>query len=207
MFITFEGVEGCGKTTQVRRLAAWMESRAFRTLVTREPGSAAISESIRALVLDARTTGMEALTEALLYEAARAQFVAEVVRPALVVGTTVICDRYADSTLAYQGYGRGLSLALLDTLNTIATDGIVPDLTILVDVPVAVGLVRRSKGGDWNRLDAAGHAFHQRVYDGYHILASRNDGGRWRVVDGTADEDSVAAAVRTVITTALVPNA
>lgn len=206
MFITFEGVEGCGKTTQARLLASWMDSCAFRTLVTREPGGAAISESIRALVLDVRNDGMDAVAEALLYEAARAQFVAEVVRPALAVGTTVICDRYADSTLAYQGYGRGLSLTMLETLNSIATDGITPDLTILVDVPVSVGLARRAEGGSWNRLDAAGHAFHQRVYDGYQALAARNDGERWRVVDGTADAASVATAVRAVITTVFAIN-
>jgi len=195
IFITFEGVEGCGKTTQARLLADRFMASDVRTLLTREPGGAAISERIRALVLDVRSDGMEPLAEALLYEAARAQFVAQVVRPALLADTVVICDRYTDSTLAYQGYGRGLRPATLETLNAIATDGITPDATILVDVPVDVGLARRAQGGEWNRLDAAGKAFHQRVYDGYHALASRNDAGRWYIVDGTVNKEAVAAAV------------
>jgi len=195
IFITFEGIEGCGKTTQARLLADRLVARNVRTLLTREPGGAAISEQIRALVLDARNDGMEPLAEALLYEAARAQFVAQVVRPALLADTVVICDRYTDSTLAYQGYGRGLHPATLETLNAIATDGITPDSTVLVDVPVNVGLARRAQGGEWNRFDAAGQAFHQRVYDGYHALAARNDAGRWYIVDGTVNKEAVAAAV------------
>lgn len=206
-FITFEGVEGCGKTTQAQRLAERLVASGIATVLTREPGGAAVSERIRALVLDSQNDGMEPLAEALLYEAARAQFVAEIVRPALMAGTVVICDRYTDSTLAYQGYGRGLSLATLEHLNAIATAGFDPDLTILVDVPVAVGLARRARGGDWNWFDAAGQAFHQRVYDGYHALAAYNDSGRWRVVDGTADVATVAAAVWATVLPLLVGDA
>ncbi len=206
VFITFEGVEGCGKTTQTRLLTDRLAAAGIRTLLTREPGGAAISEQIRALVLDMRNEGMEPLAEALLYEAARAQFVAQIVRPALLAETVVICDRYTDSTLAYQGYGRGLHPETLETLNTIATAGIAPDATVFVDVPVSVGLARRVRGGEWNRFDAAGQAFHQRVYDGYHALAARNDAGRWHVVDGTADEEAVAAAVWEALASLLAKN-
>ncbi len=199
MFITFEGVEGCGKTTQVRLLAERFAGRGVPVLMTREPGGAAISEQIRALILDAKNDDMEPLTEALLYEAARAQFVRQIVRPALAAGTTVICDRFTDSTLAYQGYGRGLDLPALETLNGIATSGLTPNLTILLDVSVAAGLERRRQGGDWNRLDAAGRDFHERVAAGYATLAASNAGGRWRVVDGTGEIETVAAAVWSVV--------
>lgn len=194
MFITFEGVEGCGKTTQARLLAERIEACGFRTLVTREPGGAAISEQIRAVVLDHRNDGMDPLAEALLYVAARAQFVVEIVRPALAAERVVICDRFADSTLAYQGYGRGLDLGTLRTLNTIATGGLTPDVTFLLDLPVAAGLARRQRGGDWNRMDNAGRAFHERVYNGYHALVQA-DPARWRVVDARGAVPEVAAAV------------
>lgn len=198
MFITFEGVEGCGKTTQVRLLAERLEQRGVPIRVTREPGGAAISEQIRALILDSRNDDMEPLTEALLYEASRAQFVAQIVRPALK-DTVVICDRFTDSTLAYQGYGRELSLHVLETLNDIATGGLTPTLTILLAVPAAMGLQRRRTGGDWNRMDAAGAAFHERVARGYAALAARNEGGRWRVIDGTVDIETVAEKVWAVV--------
>ncbi len=194
MFITFEGVEGCGKTTQARLLAERIEARGLRTLVTREPGGAAISEQVRAVVLDHRNDGMDPMAEALLYVAARAQFVAEIVRPALAAGTVVICDRFADSTLAYQGYGRGLDLGTLRTLNGIATGGLMPDITFLLDLPVAQGLARRQRGGDWNRMDNAGRAFHERVYNGYHALVEAEP-ARWRVVDARDAVPEVATGV------------
>ena len=194
MFITFEGVEGCGKTTQARYLAGRLEALGRKTLVTREPGGAAISEQIRAVLLDHRNDGMDAMAEALLYEAARAQFVTEIVRPALAAGTIVICDRFADSTLAYQGYGRGLDLNTLHALNRIATGGLTPDITFLLDIPVAEGLQRRERGGEWNRMDNAGRAFHERVYNGYHALA-REEPDRWRIVDARGAMPAVATAV------------
>ncbi len=199
MFITFEGVEGCGKTTQARLLERALTRRGFRTRMTREPGGAAISEQIRALVLDHKNDGMEPMAEALLYVASRAQFVAEIVRPALRDSTIVICDRYADSTLAYQGYGRGLDIATLATLNAIATGGLMPDITFLLDLPVAAGLDRRRRGaGEWNRLDNAGDAFHERVRNGYHALTMAEP-ERWRVIDASGSEAAVAAAVQAAI--------
>jgi dTMP kinase len=194
MFITFEGVEGCGKTTQARLLAARLEERGSRTLVTREPGGAAISEQIRAILLDNKNDDMDAMAEALLYVASRAQFVAEIVRPALAAETVVICDRYADSTLAYQGYGRGLAIGTLRTLNRIATGGLIPDRTFLLDLPVDEGLARKRRGGDLNRLDNAGYAFHERVRNGYHALAEA-DPARWRVIDAGAAPSVVAEAI------------
>jgi len=194
MFITFEGVEGSGKTTQALRLAEKLEERGFRTLVTREPGGAAISEQIRAIVLDNKNDGMDPMAEALLYVASRAQFVSEVVRPALAEGIVVICDRYADSTLAYQGYGRGLDVGTLEMLNAIATGGLMPDITFLLDLPASEGLRRRHKEGNANRLDNAGDAFHERVQNGYHELAAA-DPRRWRVIDAGAAPSVVAAEV------------
>ena len=194
MFITFEGVEGCGKTTQARLLAARLAECGVRTLVTREPGGAAISEQIRAIVLDNKNDGMEPMAEALLYVASRAQFVAEVVRPALAAGTIVICDRFADSTLAYQGYGRGLDVGTLEQLNAIATGGLMPDITFLLELSVAVGLDRRHKEGNANRLDNAGSAFHERVRNGYHALAAA-DTRRWQVIDAGAAPSVVAAEI------------
>jgi len=194
MFITFEGVEGCGKTTQARMLATRLEERGLRTLVTREPGGAAISEQIRAILLDNKNDGMDPIAEALLYVASRAQFVAEVVRPALATGTIVICDRYTDSTLAYQGYGRGLPIETLQTLNRIATGGLVPDRTFLLDLPVDEGLERKRRGGDLNRLDNAGRPFHERVRNGYHALAQAEP-ARWRVFDAGAAPSVVAGVI------------
>jgi len=194
MFITFEGVEGCGKTTQARLLAARLEERGCRTLVTREPGGAAISEQIRAILLDNKNDGMDPMAEALLYVASRAQFVAEVVRPALAAAIIVICDRYVDSTLAYQGYGRGLAIDTLRTLNRIATGGLMPDRTYLLDLPVAEGLERKRRGGDLNRLDNAGRVFHERVGNGYHALAEAEP-ARWQVIDAGAAPSVVAEVI------------
>jgi dTMP kinase len=190
LFVTFEGGEGSGKSTQLARLAVRLRARGLEPLLTREPGGTPLAEGIRDLLLDpARRPG--AMSEALLMEAARADLVANVVRPALAAGRVVLCDRYDDSTLAYQGAGRGLDAALLATLNRAATGGLTPDLTLLYDVPPEVGLARREGAGDGtNRLDREPAEFHGRVRRGYLELAAA-DPGRWVVLDATAGPDAL----------------
>jgi dTMP kinase len=199
MFITFEGPEGSGKTSQIVRLAAFLEEQGQRVVQTREPGGTAIGDQIRAVLHDVGNGEITAVTELLLYAASRAQLVEELIRPALAAGKIVLCDRYADSTLAYQGYGRQLNLEELRTLTQIATGGLKPDLTILLDIDVERGLARRQHGGDeMNRLDLESVAFHQRVRQGYHILMTR-DPARWVVVDADQTPEAVQQEIRAVI--------
>ena len=172
LFITFEGVEGAGKSTQIRRLAASLEEEGVSVLVTREPGGTQISERIRELLLERRHHKMVSTTELLLYAAARSQHVVESIVPALEEGQTVISDRFGDATTAYQGHGRGLDLELINRLNRVATGGLVPDLTIVLDVPVKVGLGRaRRRRRRMDRLEIENLEFHQRVREGYLAIA------------------------------------
>lgn len=195
LFVTFEGPEGAGKTTQMTRLAATLVARGFDVVVTREPGGTAIGEAIRSVLLTPDHSAMLAATEALLHTAARSQHVAEVIEPALAVGKIVLCDRFVDSTLAYQGAGRGLDTAELLRLQQFALRGVWPDLTLLLDVPVEMGLARRLASGEpLNRLDADEQSFHERVRQGF-LTAAAADPGRWRVIDASAPTDVVAEAV------------
>ncbi len=191
LFVTFEGPEGGGKSTQIRRLAAHLIERSYEVVVTREPGGTPLGESVRQLLLGSRHSAMLPETEALLNSAARAQHVAEVIRPALALGKIVLCDRFLDSTLAYQGAGRGLDIDDLLPLQTFATRGLWPDLTFLLDVPVDVGLSRRVASGEpLNRFDADSRVFHERVRS-YFLSAACHDPRRWRVIDASADLDVV----------------
>ena len=201
-FITFEGVEGSGKTTQVELLADRLRRAGRAVVTTREPGGTPISDRIRAVVLDRQNVEIHPHTEALLMCAARAQLVHEVIRPSLAAGRVVICDRYSDSTFAYQGYARGQDLATLRRINAFATGGLLPDLTMLLDLPVADGLQRRfGAGGDGstNRMDSLDLNFHQRVAAGYHALAQAEP-DRWHVVDATLGEEDVNAAIWEIVT-------
>jgi dTMP kinase len=190
-FITLEGIEGSGKTTQAQRLARALGPGA---LLTQEPGGTAIGRSIRGLLLDVGHKGMAPETEVLLFFADRAQHVAEVVRPALAEGRIVVSDRYVDSSLAYQGYGRGIDLGLIRVVARAATGGLVPDLTIFIDVPVEVGLARVGKRGKHDRLESEVREFHERVRDGYRALA-KAESARWVSIAGDADEEDVERQV------------
>jgi len=192
LFVTFEGGEGSGKTTQLERLAARLRARGLDPLVTREPGGTPLAEGIRRLLLD---PGLRpsAMAEAMLMEAARADLVANVLRPALAAGRIVLCDRYDDSTLAYQGGGRGLDLELLRALNRAATGGLAPELTLLFDLEPAAGLARRAHAADsTNRLDREPEAFHARVRARYLALAAAEP-GRFVVLDGALPPERLEA--------------
>lgn len=199
MFITFEGPEGSGKSTQVRLLAAYLRERGLTVEVTREPGGTSIGDQIRDVLHDTANKAMSPTAELLLYSASRAQLIAEVILPALSAGKILLCDRYADSTMAYQGYGRGLDREMLGRLTKIATGGLVPDLTLLLDLDVGRGLSRRRNQGDeMNRLDLETIAFHERVRVGYRALAAAET-DRWVMVAADRPVGEVAADIKQVV--------
>ena len=195
MFITLEGPDGGGKTTQLAWLAKFLRQTGYSVLATREPGGTSIGDQIRSVLFDLKNTAMQPRAEFLLFQASRAQLVEEVIRPHLALGEVVLCDRYADSTLAYQGYGHCQDLTLLRTIVGFATGGLQPDLTLLLDVDVELGLRRRIQGGDWNRLDAYDLEFHRRVRQGYLEMA-RLEPGRWVVIDANLSPEIVQKALR-----------
>lgn len=195
VFITLEGVEGCGKTTQIEALERFLALRGHEVVRTREPGGTPISEAIRAIVLDPRHASMSPTAELLLYEAARAQHVAELIRPALVAGKMVVCDRFADSTTAYQGAGRGILPADVQPLHTLATSGLMPDLTLVLDLPAEEGLRRAARARGKDRMEREPLDFHRRVREAFLDLA-RREPGRIKVVDGTRSRDSVEHDIR-----------
>jgi len=194
-FITFEGLEGCGKSTQARRLA---EALGPDVVLTQEPGGTALGRSIRGLLLDPANRGMSPEAEVLLFFADRAQHVSEVVRPALAAGRTVVSDRYVDTSLAYQGYGRGLDLGLIRSVAALATGGLQPDLTLFFDLPVEVGLERVARRGNRDRLESEVREFYLRARDGYLALAAAEP-RRWVRVDASGTEDEVEERTRAAV--------
>lgn len=199
MFITLEGPEGSGKTSHVPDLVAHIGERGHTVFATREPGGTSIGEQIRLVIHDLKNVEMHPRAETLLYQAARAQIVEQVIRPRLTAGEIVISDRYADSTIAYQGYGHQQDLKQVRALVGYATGGLVPDLTVLLDVDVELGLRRKTQdGSEWNRLDAYTVDFHQRVRAGYLEMV-KAEPRRWVVVDASPEWQRVQEALRKVV--------
>jgi dTMP kinase len=198
MFITLEGPEGSGKTSQMPRLASRLEKEGYSVLATREPGGTSIGDQIRGVLFDLGNTDMHPRSEILLFQASRAQLVEQLIRPALRKHKVVLCDRYADSTLAYQGYGHQVDLQQLSEIVHFATGGLKPDLTLFLDVDVEEGLKRRDSGGDWNRLDDYDPEFHRRVYAGYQKLI-KAEPARWVVVDAAQSPNQVAEAIQQIV--------
>lgn len=204
ILITFEGVEGSGKTTQLRRLATLLRQDGYRVVETREPGGTSTAERIREILLSKPgrlpvTEPMTAACEAHLILAARSQHVTHVIEPALQAGSIILCDRFSDSTFAYQGYARGLDLAALRDMNRLATGGLTPDLTLLFEIPVALGLGRRRKFAlEQNRLDHETNEFHEKVRRGFLALAAE-DPARIKKIDGLPHPETVAQQVVSVV--------
>jgi dTMP kinase len=194
VFVVFEGIDGSGKSTQVRYLQERLHQHGIEPLFVREPGGTPTGEQVRQILLD-RPGEMEPLTELLLYEASRSELTRTVIRPALLEGRVVLADRFAMASLAYQGHGRGLSLALVEHLNKIATDGLEPSLTIILDVPVEIALGRKRRAFD--RLERAGHEFHERVRQGYRQLAQQTSHSV--LIEGTKPATEIAAQIWTTI--------
>ncbi|AOT70290.1 dTMP kinase [Geosporobacter ferrireducens] len=170
LFITIEGPDGSGKSTQIKKLAEYLEQKGHAVILTREPGGTKISEKIREIILDKENMEMDPVTEALLYAASRAQHVAEVIQPALESGKTVICDRFVDSSIVYQGIGRGLGIEAVENVNRIAVKNILPKITFLFQLCPEIGLERKTEQGEKDRLEQETLDFHQKVFEGYQGL-------------------------------------
>ena len=192
LFITFEGGEGCGKSSQSRALYRRLSRLAIPVVLTHEPGGTPLGQKIGRWLKWERTD-ISPLTELLLFNASRAQLVAEIIQPKLKNGKTVICDRYADSTTAYQSYGRGLDLEIVKAINNAATRGLEPDLTVLLDIPAEAGLARK-RAGKQDRFEGEALAFHRRVRGGYLKLAA-DDPERWLVVDASQSKRKIAQII------------
>jgi dTMP kinase len=210
MFITFEGLDGSGKTTQIHLLATWLREQGYDVRTAREPGGTVIGDQIRQVLHSLKHREMNPRTELLLFNASRAQLVAEAIQPALRDGAIVLCDRFVHSTLAYQGYGHGLDLNTLHLILDFATDNLQPDFIIYLDISVEMGLQRRRDaaraGQEWNRLDAYSQAFHQRVWQGYQTLMQQ-DPQRWIVISALDTPEAVQARIRAEVAQRLNPQA
>jgi dTMP kinase len=204
MFVTFEGIEGSGKSTQIALIADYLSTHGRSATLTREPGGTPIGDQIRKILLDPANTALDPKAELMLYAAGRAQHLAEVIMPELKAGRIVLCDRFSDATLAYQGYGRGLDLELIRDLDRLVTAGLRPDLTVLLDIDAAAGLSRargrNSRGGleAEARFENEHLSFHERVRQGYLDLA-RQEPGRYRMVDASLPPEMVQTEIRRIV--------
>jgi dTMP kinase len=198
MFITFEGPEGSGKTSHLPQLRDYLLGLGYPIYCTREPGGTPIGDQIREVILTNKNTEMDPRTEILLFQASRAQLVEQEILPRIEQGEIVLCDRYADSTIAYQGYGHQTDLAKLHPIISFATGDLKPDLSVLLDVDVKIGLARRQKVGGINRLDAFELAFHERVREGYHQLV-KAEPDRWVVINADQTIEQVQQDLRALV--------
>ncbi|MEJ2099899.1 MAG: dTMP kinase [Desulfobacterales bacterium] len=205
MFITLEGIEGSGKTTQIDRLVDFLEDRGFECIATRQPGGTMIGKNIRSILLDPASKSLEPTAELLLYMADRAQHIHELIKPCLIAGKTVVCDRYYDATVAYQGFARGLDIELIRKLHHLLFDDLKPDVTLLLDLPPRLGLERAWKqlntgqrSGQESRFEAEKVAFHEKVRAGYLELA-RHEPDRIRIIDAASPPDQVFAAISKIV--------
>jgi dTMP kinase len=209
MFITLEGIEGSGKTTQIGRLVKYLEARQIECVATRQPGGTPIGETIRSILLDPANSALKPMTELLLYMADRAQHIFELIKPCLEAGKTVVCDRYFDATLVYQGFARGLSIELIGELHKLLFDDLKPDVTLLLDLSPQLGLGRAwqqlatgQRSDDESRFEAEKVAFHEKVRAGYLELA-RLEPDRFRIIDAAQTQDEVFAAISKVVSSLL----
>lgn len=203
--IVFEGVEGAGKTTQMQRLIHWMQAKCFNikgSVATREPGGTELGKGLRSLLLQSSDESVSDRAELLMYAADRTQHVETFIKPKLTLGTMVFCDRFTDSTIAYQGYGRGLDFGLIQQLNEIATGGLQSDLTFWLDIDVEAGLARVKARGKPDRMEQANLEFHQRVQQGFTELARQNPDRMVRI-NGDRPEDEVAQEIQTIFSARL----
>lgn len=206
MFITLEGIEGSGKTTQIKNICRFLENKGHDCVITREPGGTKIGKKIRSILLDPESKGMEPMAELLLYFSDRVQHVKKLINPALSAGKTVICDRYFDATMVYQGYARGLDVKLIARLHELVLEGLKPDITILLDLSPEIGLSRAweqidngSRAGDETRFEKEALSFHQKIRAGYLELA-RLEPQRFRVIDASRGKNKVKTAIEDVLT-------
>jgi dTMP kinase len=199
LFITFEGIEGSGKSTQIEIFCDHLDSEGIDYVRTLEPGGTQIGNEIRKVLLSVEHSGMSSMTELLLYAASRAQHVAEVIRPSLERGTIVVCDRFSDSTLVYQGFGRGLDKDMISGLNQLCTDGLSPDLTFILDVDVETGLRRNRSANKVDRLELEAIEFHRKVREGYLSLSSKEQ-RRIKLIRSDGSIDDIAEEIKVVFT-------
>jgi len=205
MFLTLEGIEGSGKTTQINNIYRFLENKGHNCVITREPGGTKIGRKIRSILLDPENKGMEPMAELLLYFSDRVEHVKKIIEPALAEGKTVICDRYFDATLVYQGYARGLDIKLIARLHELVLEGLKPDITLLLDLSPETGLSRAweqigngSRSGDETRFEKEALSFHEKIRAGYLELA-RLEPHRFRVIDASQDKNKVQMGIEEVL--------